>query len=100
MITIISCHLLLAGFLYLIIRAVDAFLLLTALRLVLTRLKGPGPARYGSLLGSITDPARDVVQRWLAASSFRHYPWLPWMILVAGLVFIEAILSNILLSMR
>ena len=34
MITIISCHLLLAGFLYLIIRAIDAFLLLTALRWV------------------------------------------------------------------
>jgi hypothetical protein len=98
MISIISYHLL-AVFLFLIIWAIDAFLFLTAMRFVLAKREGSGVARYGPLLTQLTDPARDAVQRWLAAHSFRPLPWLPWTVLVALLLVIEAILMKILLSM-
>ena len=97
---IIITHSLLAFPLLLVIWALDTFLLVVFLRLLLARLKGPGPARYSSLLTPLTDPPCAAVQRWLAAHLRQPIPvWLPWAVLVGGLLTIQQILVRVVISL-
>jgi hypothetical protein len=97
---IIITHGLLAFPLLLVIWALDTFLLVVFLRLLLARLKGPGLARYCSLLAPLTDPPCAAVQCWLAARLRTPTPtWLPWAILVGGLLTIQQILVRIVISL-
>ena len=96
---IIITHNLLALPLSLIVLALDTYLLVVFLRLLLARLKGLGPARYSSLLAPLTDPPCAAVQRWLAAHLRQPIPaWLPWAVLVGGILTIQQILVRIMIS--
>jgi hypothetical protein len=97
---IIITHSLLAFPLLLVIWALDTFLLVAFLRLLLAQLKGPRPARYSSLLAPLVDPPCAAVQRLLATRLKHPIPvWLPWTVLVAGLVTIHQILARIVISL-
>jgi hypothetical protein len=96
---IIIIHNLMALPLLLVVWALDTFLLVVFLRLLLARLKGPGPARYSSLLVPLTDPPCAAVKRWRAARLKHPTPvWLPWAVLVGGLLTIQQILVRIMIS--
>jgi hypothetical protein len=68
--------------------AVDLYLLLACVRLVLGKWTGETAARICHGLKPITDPLHIAVRRWLQGHSDKPIPgWAPWAILIgAGLV--------------
>ena len=65
--------------------AMDLYLLLASIRLILPRISGDRPSRWCMTLRQFTDPIPEAIGRWLSARGARSTPnWLPWVIVILG----------------
>ena len=78
---------------------IDLYLLVAALRLITAQLSSPDTCRINSAVGQFTDPIPNAVRRWLQARANRVMPaWVPWLIVIVGLIFIRSLLCMVIFS--
>lgn len=78
----------LAAPLVLLIWALDLYVMLAVVRLILGRFSGERASQLCSAMQSLTDPPLRVVERWLLSRNEQQIrPWVPWVIvLVCALI--------------
>ena len=76
--------------------AVDVYLFLAALRLILPLFAAPWANRVCKGLGPLVDPVPNAIRRWLARRKDDPGPaWLPWAITLGGSI----VLKHLILSL-
>ena len=73
--------------------ALDLYLILASIRLILPHIRGDRPSRWCMTLQSFTDPCPDALRRWLEARRSKPTPsWLPWLTVILGVLVLRHLL--------
>ena len=79
---------------------VDLYVFLASLRLLCSRIKNFDDTRWLNAIKELVDPLPALVGRQLARRSRRTVaPWLPWVIVILGLLLLRPLLAWTALSM-
>ena len=77
--------------------AMDLYLILASIRLILPQIHGDRSNRWCTTLQQFTDPIPMAAHRWLSARRARPVPnWLPWLVVGVGVIVIRQMLTLIL----
>ncbi len=83
--------------LILLVWAIDLYLLLAGIRLLLSRIRSSRTHSFCLVIRRFTDPLPCAVRQWLSTRQTKPVPnWLPWLIVGAGAVLIRHILILIM----
>jgi len=79
--------------------ALDVYLFLTVVRLILGRIRNSKVVRVSLALAPLTDPLPNTLSHWLLARRSKPVPlWLPWLIVVFGCLILRHLLIWIVLK--
>ena len=79
--------------------ALDVYLFLTVVRLVLGRIRNPKVIRVSLALVPLTDPLPNALSHWLLARRSKPVPlWLPWAIVMVAVVVFRQLLALAILA--
>ncbi|GEM_PF-5227556 len=85
--------------LLLAIWAVDIYLLLAAIRIVLPWIRGDPPRRWCRAIERFTDPIPLALHQWLARRRTTPIPnWVPWLIVIISCLVLRHLLIAIVLQ--
>jgi hypothetical protein len=80
--------------------AIDGYLFMLSLRLVADQVAGARSSEWHRGLCRLVDGPPRVVEDWLARQRGRRSPgWMPWVIIIVGIVLLRQLLAGVVVSL-